>query len=314
MKKYLSNKGFGHHFILPILVIIAVIAIGVLTLKLGKAAPTNADATNFTVATYNIRAARLDKSSWDNERAAAILGYIKTVDIIGLQETQRLLTNAKDKDQIPTSDNSEQWLSDNLTSAGYSRTTPTVSPRYGAGKADNGEDRVIFWRSDKFTLVRQGNETLTDHRNLPWVRLKENSSGKEFYFLDTHLTYGGSTTKYSSTRGKQIKQILSFVKTNMTDRPVIFVGDMNSRSNSKEDKAIRAGGFKDAYKSALEKDNMTYTTTLANFTGALSGNIDKKKGNHIDHIYVKNGATVTHLKVVEQKGSDHLPVEANITI
>lgn len=313
MKNYAANKGFGHHLILPVLVITAVVAIGVLTLRLSRAANIEAKAS-FTVATYNIRAARLSKSSWDDARANAILGFIKTVDIVGLQETQRLLVNVKTKDQIKTSDGSEAWLTDNLQVAGYSRTTPTVSPRYGAAKADNGEDRVIFWRNNKFTLVRQDNERLDDHRNLPWVRLKENASGKEFYFVDTHLTYGGSTNKYSSTRGKQIKQILAFVKTNMSDAPVIFVGDMNSRSGSKEDKLIQNGGFKDAYKIAGTKVNMKYTTTLASFAGGQTGVIDKKRGNHIDHIYVKNGVSIAAIKIVEQKGSDHLPVEAGVAL
>lgn len=100
----------------------------------------------------------------------------------------------------------------------------------------------------------------------------------------------------------------------MKDAPIVFVGDMNSRTGSKEDKAIRNGGFSDAYKTATKKENMNYTTTLADFKGGLTGKIDMKKGNHIDHIYVKNGATVTSVKVVEQKGSDHLPVEADIAI
>jgi endonuclease/exonuclease/phosphatase family metal-dependent hydrolase len=314
MKAHLNSKGFSHHFILPILVIIAVAGIGFLTLKLSNAASTDPKKTNFTVATYNIRAARLNKSSWDDKRANAILGFIKTVDIVGIQEMQRLLVNVKDKDQIKSSDNSEAWLTNSLLAAGYSRTTPTVSPRYGSTKADNGEDRAIFWRSSKFTLIDQGNETLVDHRNLPWVRLKENTSGKEFYFVNTHLTYGGSTVKYSSTRGKQIKQILSYVKANMTNTPVIFVGDMNSRTGSKEDKAIRKAGFSDAYRVASQKESMKYTTTLANFKGGLTGTIDKKSGNHIDHIYVMNGVSVTRVEVVGQKGSDHLPVEADVAI
>ena len=313
MKKYTTNKGFSHHLILPVLVVAAVAAIGFLTLRLSKA-DTTENGTSFTVATYNIRAARLSNSAWDDIRANSILEYVKTVDIVGLQETQRMLVNVKAKDQIKTSDNSEAWLTDRLQAAGYARTTPTISPRYGATKADNGEDRVIFWRSNKFTLVKQGNETLNDHRNLPWVRLKENVSGKEFYFVTTHLTYGGSTSKYLSVRGKQIKQILAFVNTNMSDAPVIFVGDMNSRSGSKEDKQIQKGGFKDAYKIATTKTNMKYTTTLASFIGGQTGVIDKKKGNHIDHIYLKNGASSTAVEIVERTGSDHLPVQADVAI
>lgn len=313
MKKYFGSRGFSHHFILPVLAVITVAAIGVLTLKLSNAA-TDSYKNTFTVATYNIRATRLSKSSWDTVRANAILAYIKTVDIVGLQETQRQLVNVKAKDQINISDSSEDWLTENLTAAGYSRTTPTVSPRYGATKSDNGEDRIIFWRSDTFTLIRQGNETLSNQRNLPWVKLRENASGKEFYFVNTHLTYGGSTSKYSSTRGKQIKEILGYIKTDMTDAPIIFVGDMNSRSGGKEDKLIQAGGFSDSYKIAKTKTNMKYGTALANFKGKLTGDINKKSSTHIDHIYVNGKASVLRVKVIGQKGSDHLPVEADIAL
>lgn len=332
MKKHFDTKGFGHHFLLPILAVIAVGSIGLLTLKLSNAA-TGPGRTNFTVATYNIRATRLSKSAWDDNRANAILGYIKTVDVIGLQETQRETVNHGTKHKaVSVANRSENWLTNKLATVGYSRSTPTVSPRYGDKNYDNGEDRVIFWNNHKFTLVKQGqssvaddtikndeivsegNESLSKHRNLVWVKLREITTGKVFYFMTTHLTWGGSTVSYKAVRGEQITQILDYVNTHMTDAPVIFVGDMNSRSGSKEDKMIRGGGFSDSYRIAATKQNTKYSTAIANFKGGLTGDVNTNAGHHIDHIYVKNGVVVNRIEIVDQKGSDHLPVEADVSL
>jgi len=332
MKKHIGTKGFGHHFILPVLAIIAVAAIGFLTLKLSHAA-TGTGGAPFTVATYNIRATRLSKSAWDDKRANAIVAYIKTVDIVGLQETQRETVNIGTKHKsVNVANRSESWLTEKLTAAGYSRSAPTVSPRYGEHKYDNGEDRVIFWNNQKFTLLTQGqnpvaddnksndeiasegNESLSKHRNLVWVKLRETATGNVFYFMTTHLTWGGSTATYKPVRGEQIAQILQYADARMTDAPIIFVGDMNSRSGSKEDKAIRSGGFSDAYRIAITKQNMKYSTAISNFKGGLTGDVNTTDGRHIDHIYVKNAVSVKRIKVVEQKGSDHLPVEADVSL
>lgn len=359
MKNNSSNKGFSYHFILPLLAIMAVIAIGFLTLRLGKADTVAPDGT-FRVATYNIRATRLSKSAWDNKRANAILKYIKSIDIVGLQETQREAVNLGTKHKsVSVANRSENWLTNKLVAAGFSRSAPTKSPRYGEKAYDNGEDRVIFWNNQKFTLVTQGqksvsddttgvndetanegNESLAKHRNLVWVKLRETTSGKIFYFLTTHLTWGGSTGTYEPIRGTQITQIIDYVNQQMTDAPVILVGDMNSRSGSPEDKCFtdgfpdaknmlnakgnliyypecthrQGGGFSDAYKTATTKQNMNYSTTITSFKGKLTGSVNTVNGRHIDHIYTKGAISVSRIEVVKQKGSDHLPVEADVSL
>lgn len=353
-----QTRGFSHHLLLPFLAILAVVGIGFLTLRLSRA-DTVQSSNTFKIATYNIRATRLSNSAWDNKRSNAIFSYIKTVDVIGLQEMQRETVNLGAKYKaVSEANRSESWLTQKLAAIGYSRSTPTQSPRYGDKAYDNGEDRAIFWNSQKFMLVNEGkgivaddsvvndelapegNESLAKHRNLVWVKLKEKSSGKIFYFLTTHLTYGGATWKYKAVRGTQISQILDYVNAHMTDAPVILVGDMNSRTNSPEDKCFTngfstaqnvkdakgqyvyykectyrsGGGFTDAYSSAAVKQNIKYSTTLTDFKGGLSGTINKKSAHHIDHIYVKDGVSVSRIKIVKQKGSDHLPVEADVSL
>ena len=203
-----------------------------------------------------------------------------------------------------------------------------------------GQNAVTDDTTANDEIALEGNESLAKHRNLVWVKLKEISSGKVFYFLTTHLTWGGSTGSYKAVRGTQITQILDYIGSHMTDAPVILVGDMNSRTNSAEDKCFTSGfsdaknvkdskgqyqyyqeclyraggGFSDAYKIATTKQNMNYSTAIANFKGGLSGDVNTTDARHIDHIYVKNGVSVSRVEVVKQKGSDHLPVEADVSL
>ncbi len=248
---------------------------------------TSGPKTPFTVATYNIRITSLN--SWDSARANAILKYIESTDVIGLQEVKK---------------DSGDWLTSGLKTAGYSRTTRT----------DRNEDRVIFWRDSTFSLVAQGNKSLSHDRNLAWVRLKKTSSGKEFYFLTTHLRLGNGTSSYSSLRGVEINEILQYIASNLTTAPVILVGDMNSRPGSQEDKMIQSGGFKDAYDIGETKINLSYGTSVSNFSGGLSGTINTNGKSRIDHIYVKSGVSVNRVEIMKQKGSDHLPVEADVSV
>lgn len=250
-------------------------------------AATSGPKMPFTVATYNIRITSLN--SWDSARANAILKYIESTDVVGLQEVKK---------------DSGDWLTSRLKPAGYSRTTRT----------DRSEDRVIFWRDSTFSLVAQGNKSLSHDRNLVWVRLKKTSSGKEFYFLTTHLRLGNGTSSYSSLRGIEINEILQYIASNITTAPVVFVGDMNSRPGSREDKMIQSGGFKDAYDIAETKINLSYATSVSNFSGGLSGTINTNGKSRIDHIYVKSGVSVNRVEIVKQKGSDHLPVEADVSL
>ena len=247
----------------------------------------------FMVATYNIRTTNLNK--WDTSRANSILNYIKSVDIVGIQEGK---------------DDSVRWLKTKLSAAGYS----------AAAYSNGGEYRAIFWRNSKFSVINQGNKNLSDGRNLSWAQLKIVGTGKSVYFLNTHLrlwttkSSGGNTTSPSKYRTKEIKEALSFIKSTAATTPVILVGDMNSRPGSDVDKLIQGDGFYSGYKIATTKNNLSYSTSVSNFNGGTTGNVHK--GNsRIDHIYVKNGITMSKITIViHQKGSDHIPVEATVSL
>jgi len=146
-------------------------------------------------------------------------------------------------------------------------------------------------------------------KDLVWVKLKEKKSSKQFYFATTHLTVSNSPA-----RTAELRTALGYMNANMTDAPVIFAGDMNSEIGSSQDKQIRNAGFRNAYSIARTKKNTTYKTVLSGFTGGITGKIDTTSDHQIDHIYIKGSLIVQRIEIKNQRGSDHLPVEAAITI
>lgn len=236
-------------------------------------------AASFTIATYNIRVTEL--TSWDTTRANSILNYLKTVDVSGIQEGR---------------EDSIKWLTSRLKTEGYARTS-------------NQWARQVFWNKDKFSKISDGVKELDKEKDLVWAKLKEKVSGKTIYVVSIHLNQDPASLRVPET-----KSALSFIKKNMSDSPTIFVGDFNSESGSEPDKLIKQAGFKDSYDVAKTKQNTSFKTTLTGFTGGTTGTIDTSSGHQIDHIYVKGNLTVNSIEVVRNKGSDHLPVEANIGI
>lgn len=231
------------------------------------------------VATYNIRATEL--TPWDSTRANAILGYIKSVEVTGLQEGRETSIN---------------WLTPRLDSAGYQRTT-------------NKWARQVVWNRSLFTVIKQGDKALPNDKDLVWAKLRHNASGKIFYFATVH-----NTVHDSPKRVQELKVALPYMTTYFKDAPIIFVGDMNAERKSAEDKLILSYSFKNSYDIATQKINLTWRSTLSGFTGKLTGTIDKTSTHQIDHIYVRGNLAVSRIEIVNQRGSDHLPVEADIRL
>lgn len=246
---------------------------------------TTASSTpSFKVATYNIRATQLDSWSKDS-RGDKILDYLKTVDVAGVQEVR---------------DDSRAALKKGLSAAGYAKSDANVAVD-------------IFWKTSMFAVTDQGSTAVLDHVNcgtesdvfkaLVWVKLTEKTSGIAFYFLTTHLD-----VNTNDCRVTQINNVLDAVKSTMTDAPVIFVGDMNANSGEDPTNAIASSGFSDAYDTATQKININSSSTLSGIGG------QRRNGSPIDHIYTKGSVNVSQIEIKDQAGSDHLPVEAILSI
>lgn len=172
---------------------------------------------NLKVMTYNIRL-DLDsdaENSWTNRKdlwVSQVRFY--SPDILGIQEAR--------PNQV-------------LDIASYLPAFAYV----GIGRDENntGESSNIFYKKDRFTLVRESTFWLSEtpdqiskgwdaaiNRICTYALLKDRSSNKQIWVFNTHLDHIGEVA-----RTKSIELILSKItELNTGNDPVIFMGDLNS--------------------------------------------------------------------------------------
>src|SRR6185312_14079078 len=135
--------------------------------------------------------------------------------------------------------------------------------RYGIGRDDGkdaGEHSVIFFKKDKFLLLKHGDFWLSQTPEKPslgwdatccnricsWVYLQDKKSKKKFYVFNTHYDY-----EKDLARNESSKLILKEIKQIAGNNPVIFMGDLNGGNDSEWYKTIANSVIlKDTYKEA----------------------------------------------------------------
>ena len=94
----------------------------------------------------------------------------------------------------------------------------------------NGERLQIYWRSSQFTMVKSGSVTYTfasQRIPLPYVLLRDNATGAEFWMITTHNSAGGLEGQRDSATSVEISLINQLKSTGV---PVIITGDMNEHT------------------------------------------------------------------------------------
>lgn len=192
------------------------------------------------VGSYNIHNSTKSKGhSWSSRRtavASTILG--QDADVVGLQEA-----GAK----VPGRGTRQYKDLLNLLGANW-RVTTTAQRNGPMG------DRIIY-DSSKVVLLSQGYQRLAgsnrfgDWRFVVWATFRQKSTGKKFFFVDTHLVPFRSKARYLA-RKQEARQLVSIVKArNSANLPTIIVGDFNSTKFRKPDnapfKVITGAGYID---------------------------------------------------------------------
>lgn len=206
----------------------------------------------------------------------------------------------------------------------------------GVGRDDGkekGEYSAIFYKKEKFTLLKSGNfwlSTITDRPNkgwdavLPrictWGLFKENKSGKTFYFYNLHMDHIGKIA-----RSESAKLILAKIKEAGVKIPVVLTGDFNVDQNSDSYKVLQSSHIlQDAYTlSKIRLDNSASFNDYGNRLGS---------SERIDHIFVSpqfsvkrygilNDGYVDAKDIVDEKTkqimrypSDHFPVMISVDL
>ena len=268
------------------------------------------------LASFNIR---LDTSS-DTEykdwqaRKANCMAVVRThdFDVFGLQE---VLANQQNN------------FKEMLPEYGFyfvGRDTGTAGEAVGVGyKKDRFEvtEFARFWLSDTpdkpSSSLNWGG--MSRHRVAAWVRLREKTSKKEFFFLATHLEVNNNGNSYADVRDKSAKLIIErMAGENSTGLPLFVVGDMNPES---DDEAALIT-FRKAY-----HDSFRVADSLGTRVGPKATyqafdpdrNLDKASSHPSDFVFYTGKVELKSFTALTDKfdgyyPSDHLPVVAKVVL
>lgn len=205
-------------------------------------------------------------------------------------------------------------------------------PQYsyiGVGRDDGktkGEYAPIFYRKDKFKLLKSGNFWLSEDTSKPnkgwdaaytrictWGEFKDITGKFRFWFFNLHMDHIGVVARRESA-----KLVISKIKEMCGKDPVILTGDFNVDQTSESYQVLHESGIlSDSY----EVTQLRYATN-----GTCAGwNPNTYTPNRIDHIFVTKNFIVEKYGVLtdtyriknEATGmyearipSDHFPVKA----
>jgi endonuclease/exonuclease/phosphatase family metal-dependent hydrolase len=198
----------------------------------------------------------------------------------------------------------------------------------GVGRDDGargGELNPVFFRKDRFDLVRTITFWLSDTPEIPgsrgwgaslprivtWLELVEKDNHVHFYFFNTHFAHDSDSARVMSSRIllKEVEKIAG-------NFPFIVTGDFNMLPYS-TGYSILTGPDESV---PLLKDS--YFVSEKKPTGpayTYNGFSEKPGTGRIDYIFVRNGLSVlNHATLIEKEQqifiSDHWPVTARILI
>ena len=204
----------------------------------------------------------------------------------------------------------------------------------GRDNGVSGEAVGVGYRKDLFELLEWERFWLSDTPDKPsdsmnwggmtrrrvaaWVKLRHKASGKQFYFLSTHLEVNNDGKDYAGVREKSARLIIERMhKENPDGLPQFVVGDMNPGSD--EEAALKAfrNAYSDSFRLAEEKGfREGPKATYQAFDP--SRDLDKANSHPSDLIFFTKGKLRGFSALTDKFDgnypSDHLPVLALIEI
>lgn len=256
--------------------------------------------TPIVVATYNLRYNTPNDgiNAWPN-RKEDVKGLIRyhEFDIFGTQEALRGQLN--DVAELPE------------------------FAFFGAGRDDGqeaGEHSAIFYKKDRFKVLQSGNFWLSETPDKPtkgwdakccnricsWVKFRDLTTKKEFFFFNVHFDHQGVEARRQS--GKLMVQKIKEIAKNET---VICTGDFNSTPETEQIKEMQT---------ILSDSKVVSATPPYGPEGTFNSfKFDAPMKNRIDYIFVGKNVKVLKYAVLtdakEQRyPSDHQPVVAKVVI
>lgn len=194
----------------------------------------------------------------------------------------------------------------------------------GAGRDDGkdaGEHSAIFYKTDKFELMRNGDFWYSETPDVPgkgwdatccnricsWGEFKEKETGKTFFFFNSHYDHEGREARKNSSL-----LLLKKIGELAAGSTVFVTGDFNATPDDEPIQVLyESGGLKDSYQITRQPPYGTVSTFNA-------FRVTHRVGERIDYIWVTEGVTVNKYGTLNdiQYGhfpSDHYPVMVNVT-
>jgi len=195
--------------------------------------------------------------------------------------------------------------------------------RYGIGRddgKDGGEHSAIFYRKDKFKLLKKGDFWLSETPDKPglgwdvtccnricsWVYLQDLESGKKFYYFNAHYDYQGNARLESS------KLILGKINEIAGTEPAVFTGDLNGFQDSEWYQILaKSGLITDTYSQV--KHPYENNSSFNGFSKEVDG------FGIIDHVFVTKNFTASRWGILTDTyhgkfPSDHCPILVDVTL
>lgn len=195
--------------------------------------------------------------------------------------------------------------------------------RYGRGRDDGkegGEHSAIFYRKDRFKLLRSGDFWLSESPGQPgkgwdvtccnricsWVYLKDLKTQKKLYAFNVHYDHQGLIARRESS-----KLILKKINEIAGNEPVLLTGDFNGNRESEWYRHLADSGIlTDVY---TKVKHPYANNSSANGFGIPRGN------GVIDHIFMTQQFNASRWGILTDTyfgkfPSDHFPVLAEVAL
>lgn len=250
------------------------------------------------VATFNVRCANCSGDEpeylpWDKRRDAVVAQIkSKMPDVVGLQEaSQGWLKDPQTGKQINLSQFED--LQRRLTAAGASYELTNANRNNCVNSAtptncvyeDKGasQDAKIIYNKNTVNLVSQGsvalpvNDPTANPRYMSWAIMQQISTGKKFFFADTHLQPGDGSLNYDARKMQSEKMVEVINAKNFEKLPTFIVGDMNASKWSEPTNAPYDTFTKAGY---IDPIGGTYQTSIASGYAVAEKMINAKYGTY----------------------------------
>lgn len=189
----------------------------------------------------------------------------------------------------------------------------------GVGRDDGkdaGEHCAIFYRSDRFKVLDQGDFWLSEHPEKPgrgwdgtccnrictWGKFEDLKNHKQFYFFNVHYEYEGDVARRESSN-----LMISRIKSIAGNQPVFLTGDFNAFPTEEPIRILNDSGFlNDSYKITKEAP-FGPVCTYHGYDSTI------KTEDRLDYIWVTDSIQIDKYGVLTNTlyghtPSDHFPV------